>query len=332
MLFVPCIVCQLLCAERISEPEPPVDPTLRLVDLDLNLLLVLHVILEERSVSRAAVRLGRTQSATSRALARLREALGDPLLVRTGRGMRPTPRAEALAPALAAALAGLAEVRALGGRFDPARSTRRFVVAGPDALAPVLHAVWAVLRAEAPRCGLALVPPPSSPAAGVLGGGADLVLGPDVRPGAELRRQRLGTVRWLTVLRADHPLLEGPWTLERWCAWPHAQVQLGTAGASLVDRVLGARGARREVLAAVPGMLPALHLVARTDLVATVPEALARPLAVGLGLVLREPPLVLPETVTVAWWAPRLHADPGHRWLRRVVVQAAREVLGEETS
>lgn len=313
----------------MSLPEHPVDPAQRLVDLDLNLLLVLHVILEERSVSRAAVRLGRTQSATSRALARLRQALGDPLLVRTGRGMRPTPRAEALAPALSAALAGLAEVRSLGGSFAPARSTRRFAIAGPDALAPVLHAVWAVLREEAPGCGLRLLPPPASPAAGVLGGGAELVLGPDLAPGAELRRQRLGTVRWRTVLRADHPLLAGPWTLKRWCAWPHVQVQLGTAGASLVDRVLGAGGAAREVLAAVPGMLPALHLVARTDLIATVPEALARPVAAGLGLVFREPPLALPETVTVAWWAPRMHADPGHRWLRRVVVQAAREVLGE---
>ena len=305
------------------------DPAPLLRDLDLNLLLALHVLLEERSVSRAAARLGRTQSATSRALGRLRDALGDPLLVRTGHGMRPTPRAEAVQPALAAALAGLAEVRALGGDFEPATAQRRFAIAGPDALAPVLHRALAVLRREAPRCGLSLLPPPPTPAAGVLGGGADLVLGPELAPGAELMRQRLGSVRWVTVVRVGHALLEGPWTLERWCAWPHAQVQLGAAGASVVDRVLRAQGRERAVLAGVPGMLSALHLVAQTDLVATVPAALARPVAGRLGLVMRRPPLELPETETVAWWAPRLHADPAHRWLRRVVVAAAREVLEE---
>lgn len=306
------------------------DPTPQLRDLDLNLLLALHVLLEERSVSRAALRLGRTQSATSRMLGRLREVLGDPLLVRTGRGMRPTPRAEAAQPALAAAMGALVEVRALGGDFDPETSTRRFVLAGPDALAPVLHGVLRALQEQAPGCSLQLRPPPRTPAEAVLGGGVDLVLGPDLPPGAELQRRALGPVRWMTALRDGHPLLKGAWTLERWCAWPHVQVQLGTAGASLVDRVLAQQGAARTVLAGVPGTLTALHLAAQSDLICTAPLPLLVPLAEPLGLTLRPPPLPLPDTLAVAWWAPRLQSDPGHRWLRRVVVEAAARVLGVE--
>ena len=304
------------------------DPTPALRGLDLNLLLALHVILDERSVTRAAVRLGRTQSATSRMLGRLREALGDPLLVRTGRGMRPTPQAAAVQAVLARALAGLAEVQALGGAFAPETAQRRFVLAGPDALAPVCTRVLAQLRETAPGCTLRLVGPPRSPAEALLSGDVDLVLGPAVAPGAALQRRGLGTVRWTTVLRSDHPLLEGPWTLVRWCAWPHVQVQLGTAGTSLVDRVLAEAGGQRRVLVGVPGTLAALHLVSESDLVATVPEALARDAAARMGLVLRPPPLALPPTPTVAWWAPRMHADPAHRWLRGVVAAAAAAVLG----
>jgi len=303
------------------------DPTLELRDLDLNLLLALHVLLEEQSVSRAARRLGRTQSATSRMLGRLRDALGDPLLVRTGHGMRSTPRADAARPGLAAALAALAEVRQLGGVFDPARATRRFVLAGPDALAPIATAVLQALQDQAPGCALTLLPAPPHPAPAVLGGGVDLVLGPDREVGADLRRQHLGTVRWVTVVRPSHGLADGPLTLERFCAHPHVQVRTGNADRSVVDVVLDQLGHTRAIQVTTAGLLAALHLVAETNLVATVPEALVVPVASRLGLVIRPTPLPLPEVSAVAWWSPRVHPDPAHQWFRRVVAEAARRAL-----
>ena len=308
------------------------DPALELRDLDLNLLLALHVLLDEQSVSRAARRLGRTQSATSRMLGRLRAALGDPLLVRTGHGMRPTPRAEAVRPGLAAALSALAEVRRVGGSFDPATARRRFVLAGPDALAPVSTAVVRLLQRQAPGCVLELAGAPPHPAPALLSGGVDVVLGPDREVGADLRRRRLGTVRWVGVVRAGHPLATAAWTLDDWCAHPQVLVRTGNADRSLVDVVLERLGRSRSVQVTTHGLLAALHLVAEADLVATVPEALAAPVARRLGLVLRPVPLPLPEVVAVAWWAPRMHADPGHQWFRRAVAEVAGAALAEASS
>ena len=303
------------------------DPILELQGLDLNLLLALHALLEEQSVSRAARRLGRTQSATSRMLGRLRVALDDPLLVRTGRGMRPTPRAEAVRAGLQAALAALVAVRRLGGDFQPATARRRFVLAGPDALAPVGARVLRVLQDTAPHCTLALLAPPPHPAPAVLTGGVDVVLGPARTVSADLQRRTLGTVRWVTVHRAAHPLASGPWTKARWCAAQHVVVTTGNTDRSMVDVRLAAAGLQRQVVATTAGLLAALHLVAETDLLVTAPEVLARPVARRLDLQARPTPVDLPATETVAWWAPRQHADPAHRWFRRVVADAAVDLL-----
>lgn len=284
--------------------------------IDLNLLRTLDVLLQRHSVTEAAEELGRSQPAVSHALARLREALDDPLLVRQGRHMEPTPRAEALAPDLHRLLEDLQGLLRRDAGFDPATAERTFVLACPDMLAPVLPEVLAALGG-APAVDLELTVAAGRPPVDE----ADVVLGvlPERAPGVIARS--LGSIHQRVALRPGHPALDEPWTPETWVAWPHVLVRTGTPGPSLVEHALAEAGLRRRVGLAVPTFLLAPHVVARSDLLFTsVGELLER---LPLDLVLREPPLPLPPVRVAAMWSERFAADPGHRWFRERVVAVA---------
>lgn len=286
--------------------------------LDLNLLRTLDVLLAERSVSRAARRLDRSQPAVSHALARLRDAFDDPLLVRQGRGLVPTPRAEALAEPLARLLGDLGRLVERAPDFAPATSRRAFRLACPPLLAPLLPHVLDAMGREAPQASLEVLDGQGRDDAGR----ADVVLGPLPDEAPDLQARRLGVVTQAVIARADHPVGSRPWDLAAWLAWPHVLVRTGDRRPSLVDRRLEALGRTRRIGVVVPGLLLAPHVVARSDLFFTGPRQVLAPLVGPLGLVLREPPLELPGVPVAAMWQARLAHDPGHRWFRTKIVDA----------
>ena len=302
--------------------------------LDLNLLHALDVLLAERNVTRAASRLGLTQSSTSHALARLREAIGDPLLVRSGRALVATPRAEALAEPLSRALAELHRVVRHEGGFDPATSARTFTLACPDLVVSVLPELMNGLAAEAPHVRLdvrdrAGVDVPSALESGAID--AALVPAPDVGEGGGLAQRILGRVSFAVLARRGHPALtkraKARWGLDAWLAYPHVVVRTGTSGPGFIGAALERAGKRRIVGMTAPTFLVAPFVVASSDFFFAAPRELSVGLAKRLGLVMLDLPLPVPKIPVAAVWHERMHADPGHAWFRERLAIAARAVL-----
>ena len=292
-------------------------------ELDLNLLRTLDVLLRTASVTRAGRELGRSQPAVSHALQRLRDALGDPLLVRAGRNMVLTPRAEALRPRVRALLADLRRMLTEGAEFEPAAAQRQFILACPDMLAPVVPKVLDALS-EAPRVTLELRIGSNVSA---VYEGADLVLGQLPEHATGVMSRRLGAIRELVALRAGHPALSRPWTPEEFVAWPHILVRTPGAGPSILERALAAAGLERRIGLTVPAFLLAPHVVARSELLFTGADVLLAQVAEPLSLVLRPPPIKMTPPIAAAIWSERVHADPGHRWFREHVITAFETLL-----
>jgi DNA-binding transcriptional LysR family regulator len=293
---------------------------IELSKLDLNLLVVLQVLLEEQSVTRAGQRLGRTPSALSHALGRLRDTFGDPLLVRAGQGLVPTPAAEALREPLELTLRQV-EVLLQRGSFNPARALRSFRLIASDylqrvALVPALPG----LRAEAPGVQLRVLPVPSDLEAELATGRADLALGVSLSAPPGLRARLLARDRFVCLARPE--VWAGGADPKAWAVLPHVQVSPSGRPGGPVDEALAALGLRRRVVVCLPHFLAAVELVARTDLILTLPERLARELA-GPGLQAHVPPVELAPIEIMGLWHPRVHADPGHRWLRDRLGQLA---------
>lgn len=292
--------------------------------LDLNLLLALEALLEERSVTRAAARLGLTQSALSHALGRLREHVGDPLFVRGPTGMVPTPRAEALAGPLRDALA---TIRAAldAGPFDPATARGVVRLGTTDYAAFVLvPALSAGLGAEAPGLDLHVSAVASEGLGELASGAVDLVisrpLDGDVRGG--LYQQVIFEDEFLCVLRQGHPAADRL-DLDAFLAWPHVLVAPRGQTGGVVDTALAARGLSRRVAVLLPHFLVAPHIVAASDVIVTLAARVARRIAEPLGLVLRPPPLALPGFTMAMVWHERTHRDPAARFVRQRVMEVA---------
>ena len=301
--------------------------TAHLSGLDLNLLVQLDALLAESHVTRAAQRAGLTQSAMSRALARLRELLGDPILVRTGRGMLLTARARALAAPLARALGELQAVVLERPTFDPATSTRTFTMAASDlAEALLLPALHERLAREAPFVDLAAVRVGKDPGPVLEDDAVDVAVDP--RRGASspsIVWRALFHEDFLCVLRRGHPVLRrrGGLTLERFLALPQVLVAPGGSPGSLLDDALARLGQRRRIAVRVSSFLVAPLVVAGSDLVATLPARLARRMARSLPLVLRPSPVELAGFDLQMAWHERFRHDMGHAWFRRVLAEVA---------
>jgi DNA-binding transcriptional LysR family regulator len=301
--------------------------TAHLSGLDLNLLVQLDALLAESHVTRAAQRAGITQSAMSRALARLRELLGDPILVRTGRGMLLTARARALAAPLARALGELQAVVLERPTFDPATSTRTFTLATSDlAEALLLPALHARLAKDAPGVDLAAVDVGRDPGPLLENDAIDVAIDPRkvTSPPAIVWRS-LFHEDFLCVLRRGHPVLRrrGGLTFERFLELPQVLVAPGGSPGGLLDDTLARLGQRRRVALRVASFLVAPLVVAGSDLVATLPARLARRMARSLPLVLRPPPLPLAGFDLEVAWHERFRHDAGHAWFRRVLAEVA---------
>ncbi len=302
---------------------------MREVDLrriDLNLLVALEALLEERSVTRAAHRLSMSQPAASRALGRLRALFSDALLVDGPGGYILSARAENVRPVLRGILAGVGDMLE-ANTFDPATATGRIRLLMPDLHAAVLApSLLARLAREAPSLDLDIV----APAANVIDlleqGSADAMVGLIDEAPAGIRRRRLYDEKLVTLLRADHPALTGKFTLERFLSLEHIAVSVTGVGPAPVDEVLARMGRKRRVKLSVPNFFAAVEIAARSNLVMTLPSSLARAAADMRRFVSLPPPLDLASfTMSLAWHARQQDA-PRHIWLRRTVVAAATDM------
>ncbi len=283
---------------------------------DLNLLITLDVLLTEGSVARAAARLRLSPSAMSRQLARLRDATGDPLLVRAGRGLVPTPHAEALraqvGPLLDQATALLRPAKPL----DLKTLTRSFTLRTSEGFVESFGpALLARLAADAPGLRLHFKPKPDRDSTSLRDGSVDLetgVLATDAGP--ELRTQLLFRDRFVGVVRHGHDLSRGAVTLTRYLAGQHVTVSRHGLGQGPVDAALGTLNATRTAATIVGGFGTALALARATDLIATVPERHTTSLRADLHSF--SLPFAIPEIAVSMFWHPRMDADPAHRWLR----------------
>jgi DNA-binding transcriptional LysR family regulator len=299
---------------------------------DLNLLLVLDVLLEERNVTRAAKRLGRTQSATSHALARLRDQLGDPLLVRVGSEMRPTPKAQRLAGEVSRILRTIGRVLTEEVTFDPATTSRMFTIAGPDFLAAVLPSLLGRMASETPNAGVELVPPSPGMLRDVAESRVDLAVAPAASPRTDgLRSAALPPLDWAVYARRGHPAI-GSWGAKAWIAYPHVRVRTASGSESPVDAAARARKLVRRTGPTLPHFLLAAPLLARTDLLMTVPRAVLAEVAPRFELVALPCPVKLAPITLALFWSAHLDRDPAITWLREMATAAMREALAARKS
>ncbi|HZH14912.1 MAG TPA: LysR family transcriptional regulator [Archangium sp.] len=300
----------------------------RLASVDLNLLVTLDTLLKEKNVTRAAARLGVSQSAMSHSLRRMRTLFDDPLFVSTPRGMIPTPRAQELARPIERMLQ---EVEHLldQPRFDPGTARRKFKLIASDytqlvLLPPLLRH----LAQHAPGIDIAFRTARGELSRHLERGDADLAIGmfdADLPDGI---RQELFQDGFVCLLRADHPAARRPLTLERFLEFSHALVaprELEDTG--MVDTVLGRMSKKRRIALSVPHFLVAPYAIAHSDLLLTIAERIARVVEKPFGLRTLQPPLEMPRFTISQYWHERWQHDPAHVWLRGTLRQLCQESL-----
>jgi DNA-binding transcriptional LysR family regulator len=298
---------------------------------DFNLLVTLDVLLTEGSVAHAAQRLRLSPSAMSRALARLRETTGDPLLVRAGRGLVPTPRALELRERVSQLVQDGEAVLRPAERLDLKRLVRTFTLRtsegfvenfGPDLIARVGE--------EAPGVRLCFVQKPNKDSTPLRDGSIDLETGVVGKmTGPEVRAQALFRDRFIGVVRMGHPLSQGEITPAHYASGRHVLVSRRGLDEGPIDEALEPLGLKREIVTIVGGFSTALALARASDLIASVPERQTGNLRAGMHSFFL--PVPTPEVTVSLLWHPRLDADPAHRWLRRCVRDACAEQLTDSS-
>ncbi|MGK3997623.1 LysR family transcriptional regulator [Sorangium sp. So ce1024] len=300
--------------------------SVHLASIDLNLLVVFDALLAEGSVTRAAARVGLSQSAMSHALGRLRALIDDPVLVRTPRGMIPTPRAQELAGPIREALAQIEATVARSPRFDPATARRSFSVATVDYVELILlPRLVQKLFADAPFVDLVARPYDSDMWGSMETGKVDLAIGMFPTVPAGFYRQRLLEEHYTCVVRRDHPVVRSKLTLKMYTSLPHALISPRGDGGGRVDEVLAEQGLSRRVALQIPHFLVAAHIVAQTDLVLTVPARIAQVFADMEALRVMKPPVELGGFSLDQVWHERQAKDPAHMWLRGIFAELARD-------
>ncbi|RFU48898.1 LysR family transcriptional regulator [Paraburkholderia sp. DHOC27] len=304
-------------------------------ELDLNLIPYLVALEEARNVSRAAQRLGVSQPRVSTALGRLREYFDDPLFVRTARGMEPTPRALALIPAAREALMRIEHGMLDAQAFDPANTTHTFSVALSDVGELLfLPRLLQCFAQRAPYANLRSVSlPPAQIERGLEAGEVDLAVGYfPALAGNNFFQQRLFTHRFICLMRSDHPLAHEPLTLAQFIACGHAVVRAEGRSQEVLEQFLEKKRVRRRAVLETSHYMSLPFILARTDLIATVPYA------VGFAYVsehpsirLVEPPLELPRFDLRQHWHRKSHNDPRASWLRSVIAELFNDATEERT-
>ncbi|MGD9942690.1 MAG: LysR family transcriptional regulator [Burkholderiaceae bacterium] len=292
-----------------------------LTELDLNLLRVLVAVDASRHVTLAADRLGITQSAVSNALSRLRRHCGDELFVRTPQGMAPTPLGESLAASARQALSSLSSTLTAGLAFEPRHSTRQFTIRMTDIGEIVfLPALLDAFAQQAPGANLRTVSLSSGDTTAALADGSvELAIGflPELRAG--WFQQRLFEQQYVVLMRASHPLAARRVSARQFAAAEHLVIESPGSGHGIADAAIERLGVQRRTRLRTPDFLGAAMLIARSELIATVPHKLAEAAARQLPLAWCRHPLSLPRFTILQYWHPRSHRDAGHRWLRELI-------------
>jgi len=315
-------------------------PLTTLRTLDLNLLKVFDVVMAERSLTRAAQQLALTQPAVSNALRRLRDALGDDLLVRKGRNLEPTPRGQELWQAVNDILKRLQAALA-PSVFEPADASTTFVLTMADATAAeMMPPLVALITEQAPGVSLRVVPLTTRDPRRLLDEGhADLAIGnfPAVLADLTARAQsgeavsflhhRLFQGDYVCVMRQGHPLAKGALTLNRYCAARHMLVSFSGRAFGFIDEALAAQGRSRRVVLTVNQFFTAGKIVAHSDLLTVLPRHFINVTGFADQLVLRELPFPAPSIQVDALWHQRQDGSSAHAWLRAQVAALAAQAF-----
>lgn len=294
-----------------------------LIKLDLNLLVVFNTLMGTRSVSKAAQQLNRTQSAISHALERLRQQLGEPLLVRQGSDMVPSPFALHLQSQLQPLLKQLARSLVPPEDFVPSHTRRRFTLAMRDFLAGLFPDVLHLVHSQAPMAQLDWRLVPEDVFSAVLSGEIDVFIGPTplANVPSGIAMQACGGLQWASFVRSEHPAL-AQWGPAAWSHWPHLVVGVGDATRSDVLIAAEKTGCTRQVHTRVPLFSAVAPALANSDLIATLPRAVMRSAVSHWDLVELPPPFSIEPIHHAIYWSKRLEGDAGLTWFRSQVQMA----------
>lgn len=301
--------------------------------LDLNLLRVFDAVMTEQNLTRAASRLAMTQPAVSNAVKRLRESLGDELLIRTAHGVKPTTRAESLWPAVRRALSELEEAVA-PRTFELAKAHATFRMAMADATAALLlPRLVRLIESDAPGIDIRMMPLTTrEPRPMLLRGDIDLAIGffPGVvaqlqgATDSPIRHERLYRGEYVCVMRKDHPLANQELTLDAYCNANHLLVSFSGRARGLVDDALLNLSRERRILLTVNQFFTAGKVVTASDLLMVLPRHLIEATGMTEALISKDLPFAMPDVHIDMLWHERDARSPGHRWLR--------EQLGDSTA
>lgn len=306
---------------------------MNLQSIDLNLLVVLEALIEERNVTRAAKRVGLSQPAMSNALARLRRTFDDPLLMRTAEGMTPTPVAQSLIVPVRAALAQLRAALEEKSLFDPTASERTFHALTSDyaeitLFAPLLGALRRTTDAVKVRIlrATSVFEPPSVSA---LADSFDVAIGfyPNVLSlDTRLHSETLWEEENVCIASANHPTIRGHISLKQFAEAEHVAQFYKPQGPGIVDTLLQQKGYVRRIAVHSPHFAALPFLVSETDLIATVPRRIAQLFQRQLRLQILPLPLDLPPFRLTSLWHQRHHSDPAHQWFRQYILTTAEKL------
>lgn len=293
--------------------------------LDLNLLVTFEVLMRGGSVTRAAEELGRTQSAISHSLSRLREQLGDPLLIKAGGKMSPTPYAVKLIDDIRPILESIQHVVSPPQPFDPKTSSRTFRLAFPDLSPSFVAEILTAVQNEAPHVAVEWLKPTVDLIPLIAGGQIDVAELAGYIPlpeGTEVYESK--PYVWMTHLRKDHPAIKD-WGLAAWRKWPHVQIFIGNGHVSPVDGGPKADQYKRNVMAKIASYSSLGRLLQRSNYLATFPPIVFSEALQEYGLRALKPPIEIPSMLPRFIWSFRLTNDPGSRWFRNLVIKIFEE-------
>jgi DNA-binding transcriptional LysR family regulator len=297
--------------------------------VDLNLVLVLHHVLVEGGVARAAERLHVTPSAVSNSLARLRELVGDPLFVRSGRKVVPTPFARELAPQVATAVERLRDILEARREFRANACTRSFTLASADNIG-ILPSIATRFAQALPRASLRVVTLDHAIASdGLASGDIDVLLGLPPTTSREIRSEAAYSERLVCAMWRKSAPASGRLTLAQFLNARHVEVALlGKHAIDYVDTALSRLGHQRSIALSVPQFALAAACLVGTPYITMLPASMAKGLAASMPITLLKPPVGLPEITILQLWHVRSEADPGSALLRSIIRHAGNEAPG----
>ena len=294
--------------------------------VDLNLLKLFDALLKERSVTLAGQRLGLSQPAASRGLGRLRLLLNDRILIRTSKGWDLTPRAVALSEPVAKLLDDARTIIA-PSIFEPSTASAKFTIATGDHMALLLMpTLISKLAKLAPKIDLVIPASSGDNVDLITQGSADLAIGVFHDLPARFYQRPLYDEDFVCVVRHDHPVIYDKLTLQRFISLPHLAVIITGLGKNPVDDALKQQGLKRKVVMKLPHFLVAPMIIAKSDLILSLPRKLANKMAESVPLEILELPLEIGHFTPSIIWHGRVHDDPAHKWLRQLIIKISLEI------